>query len=52
MNYNLLREEELLYWDGKDLEGKAVNSGIYIIVAYDKEGNSVATSKVAVLRNK
>jgi ligand-binding sensor domain-containing protein len=40
------------YWDGKDLEGKAVNSGIYIIVAYDKEGNNVATSKVAVLRNK
>lgn len=40
------------YWDGKDLDGKAVNSGIYIIVAYDKEGNNVATSKVAVLRTK
>jgi ligand-binding sensor domain-containing protein len=40
------------YWDGKDLDGKLVNTGIYLIVAYDKEGNSVATSKVAVLRNK
>ena len=40
------------YWDGKDSEGKLVNSGIYIIVAYDIEGNNVATSKVAVLRNK
>jgi len=40
------------YWDGKDLDGKLVNSGIYLVVAYDKEGNNVATSKVAVLRNK
>ncbi len=40
------------YWDGKDFNGNRVNSGIYLIVAYDKEGNSVATSKVAVLRNK
>jgi hypothetical protein len=40
------------YWDGKDIEGKLVNSGIYIIVAYDTEGSNVATSKVAVLRNK
>lgn len=40
------------YWNGKDLDGKPVNSGIYLIVAYDKEGNNVATSKVAVLRKK
>jgi hypothetical protein len=40
------------HWDGKDLEGKPVSSGIYIIVAYDKDGSNVATSKVAVLRNK
>jgi len=40
------------YWDGKDFNGKSVNSGIYIIVAYDKEGNNVATAKVAVLQNK
>lgn len=40
------------YWNGKDLDEKPVNSGIYLIVAYDKEGNNVATSKVAVLRKK
>lgn len=38
------------YWDGRDLNGKLVNSGVYIIVAFDKDGNSVATGKVAVLR--
>ena len=40
------------FWDGKDSDGKFVGSGIYIIVAYDKEGNSVAKTKVAVIRNK
>lgn len=38
------------YWDGRDLNGDLVNSGVYIIVAFDKDGNSVATGKVAVLR--
>lgn len=38
------------YWDGRDLSGDIVNSGVYIIVAFDKDGNSVATGKVAVLR--
>lgn len=38
------------YWDGRDLKGNKVNSGVYIIVAFDKDGNSVATGKVAVLR--
>jgi ligand-binding sensor domain-containing protein len=38
------------YWDGRDDNGNLVNSGIYIIVAFDKDGNSVATGKVAVLR--
>ncbi len=38
------------YWDGRDDNGALVNSGIYIIVAFDKDGNSVATGKVAVLR--
>ena len=37
-------------WDGKDVNGNLVNSGIYLIVAYDQEGNSVATAKVAILR--
>ncbi|NWF88640.1 MAG: T9SS type A sorting domain-containing protein [Ignavibacteriaceae bacterium] len=40
------------YWNGRDLDGKFANSGIYIIVAYDQDGNSVGTSKVAILRNK
>lgn len=38
------------YWDGKDDSGKEVSSGIYIIVAFDKEGNNVATGKIAVLK--
>ncbi|KUO59069.1 hypothetical protein APF79_10615 [bacterium BRH_c32] len=37
------------FWDGKDLDGKYVASGIYIIVAYDAEGNNSTTSKVAVI---
>lgn len=37
-------------WDGKDEDGNFVNSGIYIIVAYDKEGNNVASKKIAVVR--
>ncbi|MBI1939036.1 MAG: T9SS type A sorting domain-containing protein [Ignavibacteriales bacterium] len=37
-------------WDGKNMNGKFVASGIYVIVAYDDEANNVATGKVAVLR--
>jgi hypothetical protein len=37
-------------WDGKDDKGELVNTGVYIIVAFDTEGNSVVTGKVAVLR--
>ncbi len=37
-------------WDGRDDFGNFVSSGVYLIVAYDKEGNSVSTTKVAVLR--
>ena len=37
-------------WDGTDDFGELVASGIYFIIAFDKEGNSVATSKIAVLR--
>ncbi len=36
-------------WDGKDQYGAYVGSGIYLVVAFDKEGNNVITGKVAVL---
>ncbi len=36
-------------WDGRDLNGNFVSSGIYLVVAYDKDGNNVTTSKVAIL---
>jgi ligand-binding sensor domain-containing protein len=38
------------YWDGRDDSGRLVASGIYLIVAYDTEGNNVTTGKVAILR--
>ena len=38
------------YWDGKNDNGELVSTGVYIIVAFDTEGNSVVTGKVAVLR--
>ena len=38
------------YWDGRDNSGNLVSSGIYLVVAYDTEGNNVTTGKVAVLR--
>lgn len=40
----------IAFWDGKDKNGNIVNSGVYIIVAYDSEGNNIITGKVAVLR--
>jgi ligand-binding sensor domain-containing protein len=39
------------YWDGKDNDGKIVSTGIYIVIAFDQEGNSVETGKIAVLRD-
>jgi len=41
---------KIAFWDGRDINGNLVNSGIYIIVAYDNEGNNLITGKVAVLR--
>lgn len=38
------------FWDGTDLRGNFVSSGIYIIVAFSENGNQVAAGKVAVLR--
>ena len=40
----------IAYWDGRNDKGTLVSSGIYIIVAYDKEGNNVASGKIAILR--
>ena len=52
---NLVREfsspgGKVAFWDGRNDSGNFVNSGIYLIIAYDKEGNSVATGKVAIIR--
>jgi len=40
----------IAFWDGKDDNGDFVSTGVYIIVAYDAEGNNVIKGKVAVLR--
>jgi ligand-binding sensor domain-containing protein len=36
------------FWDGRDNEGNFVSSGVYIIAAFDSEGSSLITGKVAV----
>lgn len=38
-------------WDGKDLNGNYVSSGIYIIAGYNKDASKVCTGKVAIVRN-
>lgn len=37
-------------WNGTDKKGKLVPTGIYIVVAYNKDGSKVGTGKVAVIR--
>lgn len=37
-------------WDGKDLNGNYVSSGIYIIAGFNKDASKVCTGKVAVVR--
>ncbi len=37
-------------WDGKDVRGEVVASGVYIIVAYAKDGSTVAAGKVALIK--
>lgn len=37
------------YWDGKDLQGNRVSTGVYLYAAYTLEGKSVS-GKIAVIR--
>jgi len=41
----------IAHWNGRNDKNELVSSGVYLIVAYDRDGTNVATSKVAVLRN-
>jgi len=38
------------YWDGTDDNGNLVSSGVYLVVAFDSDGNNIITGKVAVIR--
>jgi len=37
-------------WNGMDKKGKLVPTGIYIVVAYNKDGSKVGAGKLAVIR--
>jgi sugar lactone lactonase YvrE len=37
-------------WDGLDLKGNIVPSGIYIVVAFNKDGSKVGKGKIAVVK--
>jgi hypothetical protein len=37
------------FWDGRDMNGKEVGSGVYVLVAYSSDGSRVAKGKVAVV---
>ncbi|MCX6163824.1 MAG: hypothetical protein NTU73_03005, partial [Ignavibacteriae bacterium] len=37
-------------WNGTDKKGKLVPTGIYIVVAYNKDGSKVGTGKIAIIR--
>jgi len=37
-------------WDGRDINGNYVASGIYVIAGFNKDGSKVCTGKVAIVR--
>lgn len=37
-------------WDGKDMNGNLVASGIYLIAGYNQDGTKVCTGKVAIVK--
>jgi ligand-binding sensor domain-containing protein len=41
---------DVAFWDGTDSEGNLVSSGVYFVVAFDKEGNNVISGKIAVIK--
>jgi ligand-binding sensor domain-containing protein len=40
----------IAYWNGRDESENLVSTGIYFVVAYDKEGNNIAIGKIAIIR--
>ncbi len=38
------------FWDGRDMRGDLVSSGVYFIVAFTQDGEEVTSGKVAVIR--
>lgn len=41
---------KIAFWNGRNESGDLVPSGVYFIVAYDREANNIITGKLAILR--
>jgi ligand-binding sensor domain-containing protein len=50
INHLLTLGGRIAYWDGRNMNGDKVNSGIYFIAAFDKDGNRITKQKIAVIR--